>query len=549
MKKRFLWLFLGLILVATFAGAVWPGEGKGPCTIMHPDRETLQRWIQDYKSAPKAYIDKTLKLSIPLKGSLSLLSHLKYTPSERNQGSCGNCWAWAGTGVMAIALDVEEDIFDRLSVQYINSCGGTGLSYACCGGWLSDVADYYTSAGQAIPWSNTNASWQDVTKECYNGSSDVSCYSISTSPNYSIGSIEEQAIETQGVGQAQAIANIKNVLNQGKAVWFGYFLATGDDWTNFLNFWNNEGEEVTWNPDFSCGHTWIEGEGGGHAVLCVGYNDNDPDNSYWIMVNSWGTAGGDRENGIFRLDMDMDYDCIFYDMGRAYYSFYWQTLDIKYGAPGLAPTVTTNPATSVTSDSAQLNGTVNPNGKSTTYYFEYGTTKSYGSHTVTSNAGSGTNNVSVSATITGLSPNTIYHYRIVATNNGGTSYGRDRTFHTSASALPPAVTTDSATSVTSDSATLIGTVNPNGETTTYCFEYWATGTYRLRTATNSAGSGTSEVSVSATITGLKPNITYHYWLVAINSGGTSYGSVQAFTTELKSMPWLKLLLPSSRNHK
>ena len=549
MKKRFLWLFLGLILVANLAGAVWSDEVKEPCTIMHPDRETRQRWIQDYEKAPRAYIDKALSFSIPLKGSLSLLSHLEYTPSERNQGSCGNCWAWAGTGVMAIALDVEEGIRDRLSVQYINSCGGTGLNYACCGGWLSDVVDYYTSNRQAIPWSNTNASWQDVTKECYNGLSDVSCYSISTSPNYSIGSIEEQAIETQGVGQAQAIANIKNVLNQGKAVWFGYFLATGDDWTNFLNFWNNEGEEVTWNPDFSCGHIWIEGEGGGHAVLCVGYNDNDPDNSYWIMVNSWGTAGGDRENGIFRLDMDMDYDCIFYDMGRAYYSFYWQTLDIKYGASGLAPTVTTNPATSVTSDSATLNGTVNPNGASTTYYFEYGTTESYGSHTVTKSAGSGTGNTSVSATITGLNHNTTYHYRIVAANSGGTSYGSDRTFYTPAFALPPTVATGSATSVTSDSATLNGTVNPNGETTTYCFEYWATGTYRLCTATNSTGSGTGDVSVSATITGLKPNTTYHYWLVATNSAGTSYGSVHAFTTELKSMPWLKLLLPSSRNHK
>lgn len=64
--------------------------------------------------------------------------------------------------------------------------------------------------------------------------------------------------------------------------------------------------------------------------MCVGYNDMDPENSYWIMVNSWGTAGGGRPNGIFRLDMDMDYDCVYYDQGEAIWDFYWQTLDVSF---------------------------------------------------------------------------------------------------------------------------------------------------------------------------------------------------------------------------
>jgi len=63
----------------------------------------------------------------------------------------------------------------------------------------------------------------------------------------------------------------------------------------------------------------------------VGYNDDDPDNAYWIMVNSWGTADGGRPNGTFRLDMNMNYDCYFYyPFPRGYYSFYWQTLDITF---------------------------------------------------------------------------------------------------------------------------------------------------------------------------------------------------------------------------
>jgi len=538
MRRMLLWLFLALSLVVASAGVVWSDEVKEPCTIMHPDRETRQRWIQDYEKAPRAYLDKALSFSIPLKGSLSLLSHLEYTPSERNQGSCGNCWVWAGTGIMEVALDVEEGISDRLSVQYPNSCAGMGFDYACCGGNLSDVVDYYTSNGQAIPWSNTNASWQDGARDCGSGSS-VPCSSISISPNYTITRVEEQTIETQNVGHSQAIANIKNVLNQNRAVWFAFYLATGDDWDNLFDFWNNDGENVIWNPDYSCGHTWDGG--GGHAVLCVGYNDDDPDNAYWIIVNSWGTAGGKRPNGVLRLDMNMDYDCTFYDGGR-YWSFYWQTLDIEYGVSPSGPTVTTGSATSVTSVSATLNGTVNPNGASTTYYFEYGTTESYGSNTVTKSAGSGTGTVSVSAAITGLSYSTVYHYRIVAANSGGTSYGSDRTFYTAASVLPPTVTTDSAISVTSDSATLNGTVNPNGAITWYHFEYGTTASYGLVTENRFAGSGTGNMSVSVNVTGLGPNTAYHYRIVATNSAGTNYGSDRAFITEKKDMPWLQPLL-------
>lgn len=325
MKSRFLSLLLGVLLVFTFAGNTWSKQGDDPCTVMRPDKETRLKWIRAYEDAPKAFIDKSI--SIP-RGSYSLLSHLQYTPSERSQGSCGNCWAWAGTGVMGIALDVEEGILDRLSIQYINSCESLVIGKTCCdGGWLSDIADFYSTTGyqQAIPWSNTNASWQDGDASC-----DTPCGSIATSPDYPIDFVDEVSIETHGLEQATAIANIKNILHQDKAVWFAFFMPTDADGNNFQNFWANQGESVIWNPDYSCGHTW--NNGWGHAVLCVGYNDDDPNNQYWIMVNSWGTSGGGRPNGIFRLDMDMNYDCTFYDYPYNYYSLYWQTLEIGYTA-------------------------------------------------------------------------------------------------------------------------------------------------------------------------------------------------------------------------
>ena len=309
-------------------------EVQHQCTIMHPSPETLRRWVEAYNRAPIAPIPVP-RLQVPSpRGSLSLLNHLQYTPAERNQGSCGNCWVWAGTGVMEIALDVNNGVKDRLSIQYLNSNynGGSGADWACCGGWLSSLANFYTGTGIAIPWSNTNAYYQDSGRSCLDGSTSVPAGNISTTPNYPIAFIQEQRITTQTVDQATAIANIKSVLNQNRAVWFTYFLATEADWGNFSTFWLNEPETTIWNPDFSCGHTWDDG-GGGHAVLCVGYNDEDPnpDNHYWIMLNSWGTTAG-RPNGLFRVAMNIDYGCYFYDpYPYAYYSFYWQTLDINFG--------------------------------------------------------------------------------------------------------------------------------------------------------------------------------------------------------------------------
>ncbi len=94
------------------------------------------------------------------------------------------------------------------------------------------------------------------------------------------------------------------------------------------------------------------------------------------------------------------------------------------------PTAATDPATNVNGNSATLNATVNPNGADTTVYFEWGTDTSYGNITSTQNIGSGTDDVSVSANITGLSLGTTYHYRIIAANTVGTTYGDDVSFVT-----------------------------------------------------------------------------------------------------------------------
>jgi hypothetical protein len=93
------------------------------------------------------------------------------------------------------------------------------------------------------------------------------------------------------------------------------------------------------------------------------------------------------------------------------------------------PVVVTNPASFVTSNSATLNAAVDPHGLTTTVYFQYGRTISYGSRTG-NQIKTGNNYQNVTASISGLTAHTTYHFRVVGTNSAGTRYGGDRTFIT-----------------------------------------------------------------------------------------------------------------------
>ena len=98
------------------------------------------------------------------------------------------------------------------------------------------------------------------------------------------------------------------------------------------------------------------------------------------------------------------------------------------------PIVSTSAASLVAATSATLNSTVYPNSSGTTVYFQYGLTASYGSQTSSGSIGTTAGNYGFS--ISGLSPNTIYHFRIVAYNGTGLSQGSDMTFSTLTLPLP-----------------------------------------------------------------------------------------------------------------
>ncbi len=116
-----------------------------------------------------------------------------------------------------------------------------------------------------------------------------------------------------------------------------------------------------------------------------------------------------------------------------------QTFSSVYVSSGQAPDATTSGASGVDTASATLNGAVNPNGQDTSYYFQYGTTTSYGSQAPTSAValGAGASPVAVANAISGLTPSTTYHFRVVAQSVGGIVQGADQTFTTGAAASQP----------------------------------------------------------------------------------------------------------------
>src|SRR5690348_16911008 len=196
-------------------------------------------------------------------------------------------------------------------------------------------------------------------------------------------------------------------------------------------------------------------------------------------------------------------------------------------ATASAPSATTGPTTSLGATTATVSGTVDPGGQATTWYVEYGTTTAYGTKTGSASAGSGSSVVSVSASLSGLTPGTTYHYRVTATNGAGTDHGADAVFTT---LVPPVATTGSASSIGATTATLNGTVDPNGRDTSFYFEYGTSTSYGTKTSSHDAGSSTSPQAESAAITGLQAGQTYHFRLVATSDAGTSTGADATFTT-------------------
>jgi hypothetical protein len=182
------------------------------------------------------------------------------------------------------------------------------------------------------------------------------------------------------------------------------------------------------------------------------------------------------------------------------------------------PGAETLEATELTGDAALLNANIKPEYFDTRVAFKYGLTADYGKTTDAEIVWKSSQWTPFSQKITGLTPHTTYHYRVIAKNDMGTTVGEDMTFDTPALGMPTAITLD-ATNLTTTSATLNGTIDPHGITAYGEFEFGETTAYgSFGLVYENPLTGDEPVSVSYNLTNLVSGKTYHYRVNAYHQG-------------------------------
>ena len=197
--------------------------------------------------------------------------------------------------------------------------------------------------------------------------------------------------------------------------------------------------------------------------------------------------------------------------------------DATFTTAPCPPSATTNAASAITLTGATLNGTVNDNGADTTVTFDYGPTTEYGATaaggTVAANAG----NTDVSGTLSGLACNTLYHFRVSATNSSGTTNGGDAMFTTDP--CPPDAPT-ALMATPGDSQAVIAFTAPASDGGSAITNY----EYSTDNGTNWTARLPAATTSPVTITGLTNGTTYQIKLRAINNSGAGAASTAVSVT-------------------
>jgi len=193
-----------------------------------------------------------------------------------------------------------------------------------------------------------------------------------------------------------------------------------------------------------------------------------------------------------------------------------------------SPSVQTGEADTPPEGGARLAGMVDPHGCRTAYYFQWGPGATFGATSAVAFLESEATAVEVAIPSEALGPGTAYHYRLVASNELGTTVGTTRTFITLGRPAPE-VESGPARWLSPTAATLTGTISCHGEPAAWYFEYGLSPHYGIRTAGGAAAGETPEI-VAEQIQGLDPGTTCHYRLVVRRGSHVRRGADRVFMT-------------------
>jgi hypothetical protein len=286
------------------------------------------------------------------------------------------------------------------------------------------------------------------------------------------------------------------------------------------------------NPNGSETLVWYEYSTSSSALDC----NSPPTLTLPIQFN----AGSGSNTVEFYADISgLSRSTTYYFVGCALYSGGQVEGSVASFTTAMLPSLNAPYASAVTSSTATLNDTVNPNGFDTQAWFQYSTSNNFSCSVSTltpeQDVGAGTAYVPFSANISGLSDNTTYYFEACASNAGGEVANATGTFTTGGVApAAPSLNNPSASAATGSTATLGDTVNPNGFTTQAWFAYSIASTPSCNSSTltpqQGVGGGTSYVPYSANIGGLSPSTTYYFAACASNAGGQVQSATASFTT-------------------
>jgi uncharacterized repeat protein (TIGR01451 family) len=296
---------------------------------------------------------------------------------------------------------------------------------------------------------------------------------------------------------------------------------------------NGSAGSVTTNAPYGVSST-------GATLSCYFNNNNTSGTTGWFEWGYNSSLGNTASSQSIPSSITLNYPLNGLTASNTYYTrcviqntygtYYGSTLSFTtsvdpYGAG--QPAAVTYSASQVYSGSAVLNGYINPNNSGTTRWFEWGSS-SANLNNSTAHVYQGTTAASVSESVSNLTANTIYYYRAVAQNSYGTVYGSTYNF-TAGSGVRPTVSTNAATELAYNHATLNGYLNTNGTMDASRWFEWGT-SYSLGNATSHINPGSVATSFGETVIGLSNNTTYYFRAVAENSSGRVYGDILTFKT-------------------